>query len=108
MDRHTAPYRYDVSSDDSGTGALPETAAGWTGGGDDDCNSPDNSRPSLACGRRDTGAFLGLLRSPGLCAGDDPYLLWGELGLRRPGGGNPAPGRFQTGNHWRSAGGAGP
>ena len=68
---------------------------------------PYNPRPSLACGRCDTGAFLGLLRSPGLRAGDEPYLLWGELGLRRPGGGNPQRG-FQTGDDWRSTSGAGP
>src|SRR5689334_23052089 len=99
---------YDVSTDDRSTYAWSETAAGWTGGGDDDCNSPDNSRPSLASGRRDTSAFLGLLRSPGLRAGDSPDLLWRELGLRRSGGGNPAGGGFQTGDHWRSASGDGP
>ena len=46
-------------------------------------------------GRRDTRAFLGLLRSPGLRAGDEPYFLWGELGLRGPGGGNPTAGDFK-------------
>src|SRR5436853_483437 len=99
---------YDVSTDDRGVCAWSEMAVGQTGGGDDDCNSPDNSRPSLACGRCGTGAFLGLLRSPGLRAGNEPYFLWGELGLRRPGGGNPTCGGFQTGDHWRSASGDGP
>src|SRR5262249_26168993 len=99
---------YDLSTGDRGACALSETTAGQTGDGDDDHNSPDDSRPSLACGRRDTRAFLGLLRSPGLRAGDEPYFLWGELGLRRPGGGNSAAGGFQTGDDWRSTSGDGP
>src|SRR5215475_10267970 len=99
---------YDLSTDDRGACALAETTAGQTGDGDDDCNSPDDPRPSLACGRCDTGAFLGILRSPGLRAGDDPYLLRGELGLCRPGGGNSAAGGFQASDDWRSTSGDGP